>query len=280
MTKNICPLKRIFIVELSEFNIDLLTQAIKLYSLPYLSKILDFKKSNYKTNDRYNSGYLTPAIQWEAIHKGVSSRHSGIKGELASKFFWQILNDHQITTIYENLEPYENYRFLLKKAFKSGCLFKILKEIFKFRLKSPKNTQRLAKRISQLDYLSTLVLCAQKRRHQAQCSILLLRSLAHCQAYHWSGVEKISPELEYNLKIINKILGYLMSEFPEDSFIIHNAITQIRPSQFVPLGTVYSQDIHFPNHIFNYEFNQYIYHYFLPEVYRLKSEYIEDEVTS
>lgn len=264
MTKNNSSLKEILIIELSEFNVDLLTQAVKLYPLPYLSKILNFKRSNYKTNDRYNSGYLIPAIQWEAIHKGVSSRH--ITSSL--KFFWQVLNNHQVKTVCEGLEPFEGYRFLLKKALKLGCLFKILKEIFKFRFKL---------NISQLDYLSTLLLCAQKQKQKTQCSILFLRSLAHCQSYHWQGEKELSCELKYNLKMINKILGDLMTQFPEDSIIVHNAICQIKAKQYIPLGTIYSQTIHFPDHIFNYEFSQYIYHYFLPEIYPLKSEYIEDD---
>lgn len=252
-------MKKLLIIELSEFNVDLLTHASQLYSLTYISKILQFKKSNYKTNDRYNSGYLTPAIQWEAIHKGLSSRHL----RPCAKFFWQVLNDHHITTICENLEPYQGYRLLLKKAFKLGCLFKILKEIFKSRFK---------KNISQLDYLAALLFCAQKQKQNPQCSILFLRSLAYYQAHLWK-----ENELEYYLKMIDKILGLLINQFPEDSFIIHNAIAQIKPGQWVPLGTIYSQDIHFPNHIFNYEFRHYIFHYFLPDTYTLKSEYIEDE---
>lgn len=303
MNKDTPTLKKLFIIELSEFSVDLLTQASQLYSLPNLSKVLQFKKSTYKTNDRYNSGNLTPEIQWTAIHAGVSVR----KMQPPLKFCWQVLNEHAITTaLYgvQNTEPaperslealptrgqrFKRNIIILKTAFKLGCTFQIFKEIIRFRLKGDKQSTLLPRYLSWIDYISTLLFCKIKQKQTPQCSILFLGSLAYCQYHHWEGDDKsLSPELVYNLQTIDKILGHVMAHFSDECIIIHNAISQLKipktpqnhTGRFIPLGTVYSQEVNFPNHIFNYEFNRYLYHYFLPESYSLKSEYIEDEVFS
>jgi hypothetical protein len=299
MNKDNLDLKNLCIIELSEFNVDLLTQATQLYPLANLAQILQFKKSSYKTNDRYNSGYLTPTIQWDAIHAGVSSR----KIPPSPKFFWEVLNEQGISTalwgIQNTATAYEPIhglpRFwdrckknvsLLKNALKLKCTFKMLKAIILFKFKKAGNVPLLVQYLSWQDLVSALLFCKLKKKQKPQCSILFLRSLAYTQHNHWEGNDKhLNTALIYNLKIIDRILGHLMKQFPMDSFIIHNALSQIKvqktfgsTGQYVSLGTTYSQTLHFPNHIFNYEFNQYVYHYFLPETYRLKSEYIEDEL--
>lgn len=301
MNKDTPTPKNLFIIELSEFNVDLLTQAAQLYTLPHLSKVLQFKKSTYKTNDRYNGGHLTPKTQWTAIHAGVSTR----KMEPPLKFCWEILKEHEITVSLSGvfntdpLEPvlteipsfkgrYKQNLSLLKKAFKLGCTFQILKEIFAFKLKADKQSALLPRYLSWLDYMSTLLFCKTKQKQKPQCSILFLGSLSYCQYYHWEGDEKtLCAELVYNLQTLDKILGYIFQQFPEECIIVHNALSQLKvpktsgvTGRFIPLGTIYSQEVNFPNHIFNYEFNRYLYHHFVPEHYSLKSEYIEDEVFS
>lgn len=305
--------KNIIIIELSEFSVDLLTQAVNLYPLSNLKKVLQFKKSSYKTNDRYNGGYLTPYSQWTSIHSGVSAKtHRIITADGSEnpnlKYFWQVLDGHHITTKQWGIEPYiptpsrippffqhvKTVITFLKTAFKLGCAYQIFKEIFKFRLKIKNNINLLSRYITWLDYMSTLLFCKMKQNHNPQCSILFIGSLAYCQTYHWNGDDQtLSAELVYNLQTLDKILGRLFTTFKNDTIIIHNALSQIKTKyeqrlpvsgktihytgRYIPLGTIYSQDLNFPNHIFNHEFNQYIYHYFLPEYYKLKSEYIEDE---
>lgn len=299
MKENTSSPKNLFIIELSEFNVDLLTQGAQLYDLPHLSKILQFKKSSYKTNDRSNSGYLTPAIQWNAIHKGISTRRDGAN----VKFCWEILKDQQISVSISNLDanstliaPIEAFPsffkriqihcILLKQAFKLKCTFNILKEILRADFKKSKDSELLANYLNWLDFISVLLFIKQKTKQHSQLSIISLKSLGLCQLQHWKSDEKqLSAELKYALKTLDKLLGRLMNSFAQESFIMHNALSQIKvpnattqTGQYVPLGTIYSQDVHFPNHIFNYEFNNYIYNYFLPQSVKLKSEYIEDEV--
>ena len=93
----------ILIVELNEFNTDLLHTAVKSYNLPNLSMLLKKPCTHYKTNDRYNSGYLEPWVQWVSIHTSTPSqqhkiKHLGDVPNLASSQSWEILSDHNITT--------------------------------------------------------------------------------------------------------------------------------------------------------------------------------------
>lgn len=95
--------KPVVIVELNEFNTDLLFQATKQHALPSLAKVLSFKQSNYKTDDRYNSGFLEPWVQWVSIHASTPSKLHQIKhlGDVPCLEFeqaWETLSKHQITT--------------------------------------------------------------------------------------------------------------------------------------------------------------------------------------
>lgn len=95
--------QNVLIVELNEFNTDLLKAAIKNYHLPNLEKLLQKNCTHYKTSDRYNSGYLEPWVQWVSIHTGTSSqthkiKHLGDVPNLAQAQSWEVLSDHNITT--------------------------------------------------------------------------------------------------------------------------------------------------------------------------------------
>lgn len=100
--------KKLLIIELNEFNHNLLTTAVNQYNLPNLSKILEFNKTNYKTQDRYNSGYLEPWVQWVSIHNGIPSTEHKIKHlgdvedlkkqNLANKQMWEVLSKNNITS--------------------------------------------------------------------------------------------------------------------------------------------------------------------------------------
>ncbi|MCS5707595.1 hypothetical protein CC99x_001615 [Candidatus Berkiella cookevillensis] len=97
------PKENVLIIELNEFNTDLLTAAVKAHSLPNISKLLNKHRAHYKTNDRYNSGYLEPWVQWVSIHTGTQSqkhkiKHLGDLPDLQCAQSWEILSDHNITT--------------------------------------------------------------------------------------------------------------------------------------------------------------------------------------
>lgn len=95
--------KNVLIIELNEFNTDLIQNAIKQFPLPNLAKIWNFPRVTYKSPDRYNSGYLEPWVQWVSIHSGVPSKDHQIKhlGDVPSLSFkqcWEVLSQHHITT--------------------------------------------------------------------------------------------------------------------------------------------------------------------------------------
>lgn len=93
----------VFVIELNEFNETLLQTAVKTHDLPALKKILNMKCSHYRTQDRYNSGYLEPWVQWLSIHTSTPAsthriKHLGDVPESQSKQCWETLSDHKITT--------------------------------------------------------------------------------------------------------------------------------------------------------------------------------------
>lgn len=95
--------KNVLIVELNEFNIDLMTATLKKHDFPFLRKVFQFPKASYKTQDRYNSGYLEPWVQWVSIHTGVPSLVHGIKhlGDVPHLYVeqcWETLSRYGITT--------------------------------------------------------------------------------------------------------------------------------------------------------------------------------------
>lgn len=96
-------IKNVLIVELNEFNLDLMTATLKKHHFPFLHKAFEFPKASYKTQDRYNSGYLEPWVQWVSVHTGVPSLVHGIKHlgdvpHLNVEQCWETLSQEGITT--------------------------------------------------------------------------------------------------------------------------------------------------------------------------------------
>ncbi len=95
--------KNILGIELNEFNVPLLTAATKQHSLPAIAKVLAFPQTQYRTDDRYHSGYLEPWVQWVTIHAGVPSSKHQIKhlGDVPALGFaqcWETLSKAGITS--------------------------------------------------------------------------------------------------------------------------------------------------------------------------------------
>lgn len=435
--------KPIFIVELNEFNTELLKQAIKDHDLPHLQRVFNFKQSSYKTNDRYNSGFLEPWVQWVSIHSGVDSKqhqikHLGDVPDCAHQPFWQRLSKLGITTgvwgvmnaargnspsnqyffpdpwtftekAYPNhlndlldLPQYlaKNYQSLkkwvafkkglklFKGVLKSGIAWQIIKQLWVLRKQVKTLGSHHYVYISWFDNLITLLVCQLNKNYQPEVTVMFLNSLAHLQHHHWTQKEA-TPKIIHGLKIVDQIFEKLFDEFPNHSFIVHNGLSQMntnhekpwvlyrqkdptaclkalglapikveqhmthdghaffesaeetlaayqrlksikimrqplfkvemnqhddkklfymlqftdkvekdtcfelneeqipffdlfdeivtRTGRHIPLGTIFSSDLHFPDHIFNHEFNQYIYNYYLPVKYKVQAEYLEDE---
>lgn len=94
--------KPIIIIELNEFNQALLNEATKQYSFPSIQKFLQFPMTQYTTEDREESGYLEPWVQWVSIHSGVGADQHRIQhlGDVPSLSFlqvWEILSQNHIS---------------------------------------------------------------------------------------------------------------------------------------------------------------------------------------
>ena len=89
--------KKLFILELNEFNHKLLKYYSKKYNLNNLNKVLKFNTTKTYTSDRYigdnnQFGYLDPWSQWVSIHTQKIARTHKIKnlGDVPSLKYKQI----------------------------------------------------------------------------------------------------------------------------------------------------------------------------------------------
>jgi hypothetical protein len=94
---------QVIVIELNEFNVELLSQASSELNLPNIRKIMSLPGFAYRTDDTYDSGFLEPWVQWSSIHLGVPSSEHGIKnlGEVAPDEFpaiWESLDRQGVTT--------------------------------------------------------------------------------------------------------------------------------------------------------------------------------------
>jgi len=282
--------KDITIIELNEFNVELLENAVAQHSLPNIKKLLAFKKTNYRTDDRYNSGNLEPWVQWTSIHSGVPIQQHGIKhlgdiSTLTQKQFWQTLSDNGISsgiwgainatrnsakhcrfflpcpwTFSESACPNKLNSFLnltryvaknqlnlsttklsfkllsfLKSALTLGISTKLLLEYLNLR----KNLVKLGKQsfvyLAYFEFASTLIFSKMKKKHKPQVSIIFLHTLAYLQRYFWrAGTNTITSEMLYGLNYLDKILGHLFNQFKDNTFVIHNGLTQTNTNHETP----------------------------------------------
>lgn len=282
--------KPVLILELNEFNVELLTSAIRTYDLPFLSKILKMPRADYKMPDKYDSGFLEPWVQWVSVHSGLPSclhqiKHLGDVPDLAFEQCWETLSHHGISTgiwgvmngarrntkqttfflpdpwtFSENAYPNElnnlldlpryiskNYQSLSKLALlgkglkllkfilTSGAAFNIMKETLALLKHIIRHGKKHFVFISCFDYISTLLFAEYKKKYQPQCSILFLNSLAHLQHHHWNeGPQTVTPEILFGLKYIDKIIGYLLQQFPQDAIVMHNGLSQMNTNHEKP----------------------------------------------
>jgi hypothetical protein len=82
------------LIELNEFNSDLLRSIAETYQLKHLQEILGWNRAGTWTSDEYDSGFLEPWVQWVSVHTGVPSRQHGVKNlgdvpKLAEDQIWE-----------------------------------------------------------------------------------------------------------------------------------------------------------------------------------------------
>jgi len=91
------------LLELNEFNLHLLRAAAAHEPLPHVQRLLRLPRSVIFTQDRDETGFLEPWVQWVSIHTGEPSPNHAVKhlGDLPHtrhKFIWETLDQRGITT--------------------------------------------------------------------------------------------------------------------------------------------------------------------------------------
>lgn len=92
------------IVELNEFNENLLTAVSARLRLSNIQQFLNWKRVIVRTDDIYDSGFLEPWSQWVSVHTGVPSSEHGVKHlgdvpNLSDKQIWEYWSETNQTSI-------------------------------------------------------------------------------------------------------------------------------------------------------------------------------------
>ena len=80
--------KKLFILELNEFNLNILKKYSQKLNLTNVKKIIKFNSTKTYTKDKYHGdnnqyGYLDPWSQWVSIHtEKPSNEHKGGQGQV------------------------------------------------------------------------------------------------------------------------------------------------------------------------------------------------------
>jgi hypothetical protein len=82
------------VIELNEFNKDLLQNLARVHGLENLQRMLAWRHATTWTSDEYESGFLEPWVQWVSVHTGVPSSQHGVKNlgdvpNLAEDQIWE-----------------------------------------------------------------------------------------------------------------------------------------------------------------------------------------------
>ena len=67
------------LIELNEFNNDLLLSLAQKRGLKHIQELLSWDHARTWTADEYDTGFLEPWVQWVSVHTGVPSSRHGVK---------------------------------------------------------------------------------------------------------------------------------------------------------------------------------------------------------
>src|SRR5882724_10557956 len=92
------------LIELNEFNKDLLQNIAGIHQLKHLQQVLGWSHAATWTSDEYESGFLEPWVQWVSVHTGVPSRQHGVKNlgdvhNLAEDQIWERWSRRGLTSV-------------------------------------------------------------------------------------------------------------------------------------------------------------------------------------
>ncbi|MCF7852932.1 MAG: hypothetical protein K9M07_06805 [Simkaniaceae bacterium] len=94
---------KVLLLELNEFNPDLLKEASNILGLKNIQKMLSMVETKTFTDDTYESDFLEPWVQWVSVHTGKPSsehqiKHLGDVPHLTTKQLWEALSGKGVTS--------------------------------------------------------------------------------------------------------------------------------------------------------------------------------------
>jgi hypothetical protein len=94
---------KVTLIELNEFNQELLEKASHVFNLSHLKKLVSMTATHTSTQDSYESDFLEPWVQWVSVHTGLPSSQHGIKHlgdvpDLMTPQLWEALSKEGITS--------------------------------------------------------------------------------------------------------------------------------------------------------------------------------------
>ncbi|MEW9625031.1 hypothetical protein [Rhodanobacter geophilus] len=98
------PSKRLTLIELNEFSVDLLSRGARELDLIHISRLLSMSSAVTTTDDMVEHRGLDPWVQWVSIHTGVPSSVHGIihlgdtPSALSARQLWEKLSDVGISS--------------------------------------------------------------------------------------------------------------------------------------------------------------------------------------
>jgi len=96
--------KRLTLIELNEFSVDLLSRGAKELGLGHISRLLSMSSAVTTTDDMVEHRGLDPWVQWVSVHTGVPSSVHGIihlgdtPSALSARQLWEDLSDAGISS--------------------------------------------------------------------------------------------------------------------------------------------------------------------------------------
>lgn len=92
------------LIELNEFNGELLRAIADRNGLKHLQRVLDWNKASTFTADEYDSGFLEPWVQWVSVHTGTPSSQHRVKNlgdvpNLAEDQIWERWSNRGLSSV-------------------------------------------------------------------------------------------------------------------------------------------------------------------------------------
>ena len=96
-------MNKVTLLELNEFNKELLENAAIEFNFPSIKKMVEMTATSTLTNDTYSSDFLEPWVQWVSVHTGTPSdihkiKHLGDVPDLERPQLWELLSDKGISS--------------------------------------------------------------------------------------------------------------------------------------------------------------------------------------